>query len=118
MSLKISRRTLVKGSVVAGAAAVITSKKSAVFAQSTTGASPPPIAPPVMCTDEPTNSPATTPFVDDLPIPLPATPTFLFPAPTKSANTAQDEAARDDHQAWDAWRPRIFYHNIAAPSLH
>lgn len=118
MSLKISRRTLVKGSVVAGAAAVITSKKSAVFAQSTTGASPPPIPPPVMCTDEPTNSPATTPFVDDLPIPLPATPTFLFPAPTKSANTAQDEAARDDHQAWDAWRPRIFYHNIAAPSLH
>jgi FtsP/CotA-like multicopper oxidase with cupredoxin domain len=71
-----------------------------------------------MCATTPANSPATTPFVDDLPIPSPAIPPVLFPAPRKSANTDQDEAARDDHQAWDAFRPRIFYHNIAAPSLH
>src|SRR5688572_13268905 len=78
----IDRRTLVKGGVIAGAAAVITSKKTAVFAQS---GGPPP-APPVLCNPQPTNSPATTPFVDDLPIPQPAAPTLLSPFPTKAAN--------------------------------
>jgi hypothetical protein len=32
-SLKVDRRTVVKGAVIAGAAAVITSKKTTVFAQ-------------------------------------------------------------------------------------
>jgi len=115
-SLTIDRRTLVKGGVIAGAAAVITSKKTAVFAQSL--GPPPGVAPPAMCTEEPANSPATTPFVDTLPIPLPGIPTLLSPIPTKAANTGAGEAARDDHQRWDEFRPLIFYHSIAAPSLH
>jgi FtsP/CotA-like multicopper oxidase with cupredoxin domain len=115
--LTIDRRTLIKGSVIAGAAAVITSKKTDVFAQSLTGGSPP-VAPPAMCATQPSNSPATTPFVDDLPIPQAASPTLLFPAPTRTANIAWGEAARDAHQAWDRFRPRVFYHSVAAPSLH
>jgi FtsP/CotA-like multicopper oxidase with cupredoxin domain len=113
-SLAIDRRTLIKGSVIAGAAAVITSKKTAVFAQTY---EPPPTAPPAICA-EPENSPATTPFVDTLPIPLPGIPTFLNPFPTKAANTSAGEAARDDHQRWDEFRPLVFYHAVAAPSLH
>jgi FtsP/CotA-like multicopper oxidase with cupredoxin domain len=112
-SFTIDRRTLVKSGVIAGAAAVITSKKTAVFAQS---GGPPP-APPVLCS-QPANSPATTPFVDDLPIPQPAVPTLLSPFPTKAANQGAGEAARDPHQGWDAFPPLVFYHSIAAPSLH
>jgi len=119
-SLRIDRRTLVKGTVIAGAAAVITSKKTAVFGQSAQsfGGSPSTPAPPALCATRPANSPATTPFVDDLPIPLPALPTLLSPFPTKAANTNAGEAARDAHQAWDAFPPLLFYHSIAAPSLH
>src|SRR5690242_13084654 len=116
MSHTIDRRTLMKTGVVAGAAAVITSKKTAVFAQS--ASSPPPVAPPVMCDTTPANSPPTAPFVDTLPVPMCAVPTILSPFPTKAANIAAGEAARDDHQRWDEFRPLVFYHSIAAPSLH
>lgn len=112
-AMHVDRRTIIKGAVVAGAAAVITSKKTAVFAQT---ALPP--AGPVLCSPAPTNSPATTPFVDDLPIPLPSCPTFLDPAPTRSANINAGEAARDDHQRWDEFPPVVFYENVAAPALH
>ena len=112
--LTIDRRTVIKTGVIAGAAAVITSKKTTVFAQSG-GGTP---APPVMCNPQPTNSPATTPFVDNLPIPLPGIPTILNPFPRRVANTGAGEAARDDHQAWNQFPPLIHYHSIAAPSLH
>jgi FtsP/CotA-like multicopper oxidase with cupredoxin domain len=115
-SLKVDRRTVVKGAVIAGAAAVITSKKTAVFAQSS--GAPTAVAPPVICDPRPANSPATTPFVDTLPIPLPGIPTVLSPAPTRTANTLAGEAARDAHQAWNTFPPLVFYHSIAAPSLH
>jgi FtsP/CotA-like multicopper oxidase with cupredoxin domain len=115
--MSINRRTVIKGTAIAGAAAVITSKKSAVFAQ-TASRPPPTVAPPAMCAEEPANSPPTTPFVDTLPIPNVAVPTFLNPVPTRTANIAAGEAARDAHQRWDEFRPLIFYHSIAAPSLH
>src|SRR5687768_15872449 len=78
--LTMDRRTMIKGSVIAGAAAVITSKKSAVYAQG----APPPVAPPAICTTQPLNSPATRPFVDNLPIVLPAVPALLNPLPTRT----------------------------------
>ena len=114
--LTVNRRTLIKTGVIAGAAAVITSKKTTVFAQGS--GNPPTPAPPILCDPRPANSPATTPFVDNLPIPLPSIPTLLNPFPTRSANTNAGEAARDDHQAWNTFPPLVFYHSIAAPSLH
>src|SRR6478752_2523224 len=99
-SFGISRRTLVKGSVIAGAAVVITSKKTAVFAQEYPGVPAAP-NPPTSCDPEPTNSPPTTPFVDDLPIPAAAQQAQLFPFPTKNANTGAGEAARAPHQRWE-----------------
>src|SRR5690606_21105059 len=80
--LKVDRRTVVKGGVIAGAAAIITSRKSSVFAQGYPEP-PPSLGEPSMCDPRPANSPPTTPFVDDLPIPQPAFPTFLHPFPTK-----------------------------------
>jgi FtsP/CotA-like multicopper oxidase with cupredoxin domain len=115
-SFTIDRRTLVKTGVIAGAAAVITSKKTAVYAQEYPVPSGP--EPPLICDPRPANSPATTPFVDELPIPPPATPTILFPFPTKHANIFAGEAARDAHQAWDRFPPVVFYQSVAAPSLH
>jgi FtsP/CotA-like multicopper oxidase with cupredoxin domain len=112
--LTIDRRTMIKGTVIAGAAAVITSKKSAVYAQG----APPPVAPPATCTTQPLNSPATTPFLDNLPIPLPAVPALLNPLPTRTRNQAAGEAPRDPHQAWNQFPPLVHYHMIAAPSLH
>jgi FtsP/CotA-like multicopper oxidase with cupredoxin domain len=112
--LTIDRRTMIKGTVIAGAAAVITSKKSAVYAQG----APPSVAPPATCTTQPTNSPATRPFIDNLPIPLPAVPALLNPQPTRTRNQAAGEAPRDPHQAWNQFPPLLHYHMIAAPSLH
>lgn len=116
-SFSIDRRTLVKGSVIAGAAAVIATKKTTAFAQSYP---PDPPAPegPLLCDTAPTNSPATTPFVDDLPIPSPAPVVGLFPFPTKNANIGAGEAARDAHQRWQEFPPVLFYESVAAPSLH
>lgn len=110
----VDRRTVVKTGVIAGAAAIITSKKSLVRAQDYPD---PPATAPSLCS-QPANSPPTTPFVDDLPIPAPALPTLLFPFPTKNANLAHGEAARDAHQAWNQFPPRVFYQAVAAPSLH
>jgi FtsP/CotA-like multicopper oxidase with cupredoxin domain len=116
-SCKVDRRSVLKGGVIAGAAAVITTKKTAVFAQ-TYPPPPPPPSSPVLCDPRPANSPATTPFVEDLPIPTPALPAILFPFPTMNANIGAGEAARDPHQRWSEFPPRILYESVAAPSLH
>jgi FtsP/CotA-like multicopper oxidase with cupredoxin domain len=116
-SLTVDRRTVVKGAIITGAAAVITSKKSTVFAQGYPDL-PPPTQGPAICDPRPANSPPTTPFVDDLPIPSPAFPQLLFPFPTKNANTFAGEAARAPHQRWEQFLPQVFYESVAAPSLH
>jgi FtsP/CotA-like multicopper oxidase with cupredoxin domain len=119
-SLKIDRRTVIKGAVITGAAAVITSKKTAVFAQTPPdypGVPAPPGAP-ASCDPAPTNSPPTTPFVDDLPIPATAPKVGLFPFPTKNANIGAGEAARAPHQRWEQFLPQDFYHSIAFATTH
>jgi len=117
-SLKVDRRTVVKGGVIAGAAAVIATKNTAAFAQESYPEDPPAPEGPVLCDPRPANSPPTTPFVDNLPIAAPATPTFLNPFPTRVANIGAGEAARDAHQAWQHFPPQVFYECVAAPSLH
>src|SRR5262245_34457254 len=88
--LVLSRRTMVKVSAAAGAGTVLaphilTSRKSTVLAQGT-------VAEPILCAPTPVpQSPAHTPFVDNLPVPSPAVPVFLSPAPTKQANTLNGE---------------------------
>ena len=110
----IDRRTVLKTGAVLGAAAVLTSKKS--LAQTSTGANGP--QPPVLCGTTPPVSPATRPFIDDLPVPPPATPVILNPLPTLNANIAGGEAARAPHQRWNEFRPLLHYRMNAAPSLH
>lgn len=109
----VNRRTFVKTTAAAGALTVLTSRKSSVLAQS-----PPPPAEPVLCGTTPPVSPATTPFLDNLPIPLPSIPQNLSPAPTKAANTLQGEAARADHQRWEEFLPDVEYHMEARSALH
>jgi len=111
----LDRRTVLKTGTLLGAAAVLTSKKS--LAQSVPGTSSP-LTPPQLCGVTPPVSPATRPFLDDLPIPPPAIPVILNPAPTKAANTSHGEAARASHQRWDEFRPFLNYRMSAAPSLH
>jgi len=96
-----------------GAAAVLTAKQTAVFAQTTGG----PPTPPVLCGVTPPVSPPTTPFLDTLPVPLPAVPVILNPAPTEAANIAGGEAARANHQRWTQFFPLLRYRMRAAPSL-
>jgi FtsP/CotA-like multicopper oxidase with cupredoxin domain len=110
----LDRRTVLKTGALIGAAAVLTSKKSLVLAQGV----PAPPTPPVLCGTTPPVSPATRPFLDNLPVPSPALPQILNPFPTKAANTAAGEAARDAHQRWEQFPPLVQYRMIAAPSLH
>jgi FtsP/CotA-like multicopper oxidase with cupredoxin domain len=113
----ITRRTMLKISAAAGAGTVLapmilTSKKSTVYADGT-------VAEPVLCNPTPVpQSPPHTPFVDDLPIPFPAVPQFLFPAPTKAANIGGGEAARDDHQRWEEFNPSVTYQLEARATTH
>ncbi|HVF90518.1 MAG TPA: multicopper oxidase domain-containing protein [Blastocatellia bacterium] len=113
----ISRRDMLKMGAAAGAVTILgptllTSKKSLVFAQ---GA----VAEPVLCAPTPVPvSPATTPFLDNLPIPLPAVPQFLSPTPTENANTAGGEAARAPHQRWAQLTPAITYQMEAKAATH
>ena len=81
----VSRRDMLKIGGAAGAATVLgptmlTSWKS--YAQ--TG-----IPEPIICDVEPENSPPHTPFLDTLPIPSPAIPVLLNPAPTKAGQRNQ-----------------------------
>jgi FtsP/CotA-like multicopper oxidase with cupredoxin domain len=110
----LDRRTVLKTGALLGAAAVLTSKKSLVLAQ---GAPSSP-APPVLCGTTAPVSPPTRPFLDALPVPLPALPQILTPFPTKAANTGANEAARDPHQRWEQFLPLVQYRMVAAPSLH
>ncbi|HKY06126.1 MAG TPA: twin-arginine translocation signal domain-containing protein, partial [Blastocatellia bacterium] len=70
---KISRRKVLKMGAAAGAVTILsptilTSRKSTVYAQTT-------VTEPVLCAPTPLPvSPATTPFLDNLPIPFPAIP--------------------------------------------
>ena len=110
----LDRRTVLKTGALLGAAAVLTSKKSLVLAQGV----PSPPAPPVLCGTTAPVSPPTQPFLDTLPVPLPALPQILNPFPTKAANTGANEAARDPHQRWEQFLPLVQYRMVAAPSLH
>ena len=105
---------MLKTGALLGAAAVLTSKKSLVLAQG----APPPLAQPVLCGTTAPVSPPTRPFLDTLPVPLPALPQILSPLPTKAANTGAGEAARDPHQRWEQFLPLLTYRMVAAPSLH
>jgi FtsP/CotA-like multicopper oxidase with cupredoxin domain len=68
-------------------------------------------------------SPHTTPWIEELPVPRPATPLQvrdLDPLPTQAANIAGGEAARADHQAWDQFfdpdNCDVYVHdNVVAP---
>ena len=114
---EITRRDMLKLGAAAGAASILgptilTSKKSIVYAQGT-------VAEPVLCPATPVPvSPATTPFLDNLPIPSPAIPTVLSPFPTQNANTGGGEAARAPHQRWTQFFPLIQYQMEAKASTH
>jgi FtsP/CotA-like multicopper oxidase with cupredoxin domain len=110
---ELTRRDVLKLGAAASAATVLTSKKSSVFGF--TGAAP---TEPVICADEPDNSPPHTPFRDTLPIPLPGIPVFLNPSPQEAANTGAGEAARANHQRWSEFHPDVTYQNVAAPTTH
>src|SRR5262245_10670535 len=113
----MTRRDMLKLGSAASAAVVLgpmvlTSKKSTPF--EVLAQSPP--AEPVLCS-EPLASPATRPFVDNLPVPFPALPTILNPAPKKQANLPV-EAPRADHQRWEQFLPDVNYLLEARPSTH
>lgn len=114
---EVSRRTALKlGAAASAAAAVLTSRKSRAD-------DPPypeePPQEPTVCPTRPTNSPATRPFVQQLPIPPAAFPSpFLFPAPAKAANIAAGEAPRADHQRWNEFLPQMLYDVHARPGMH
>jgi FtsP/CotA-like multicopper oxidase with cupredoxin domain len=113
----IPRRTVLKMGAAAGAATVLgpmilTSKKSTVYAAGT-------VTEPTLCAPTPVpQSPPHTPFVDNLPIPSPAIPKFLSPAPTEFANTGGGEAARDPHQRWAEFTPAVTYQLEAKAGTH
>jgi FtsP/CotA-like multicopper oxidase with cupredoxin domain len=113
----ITRRDMLKLGAAAGAATVLgptilTSRKSTVYAQGT-------VTEPVLCAATPVpQSPPHTPFVDDLPVPSPAIPQFLSPAPTQNANIAGGEAARDPHQRWAEFTPAVTYQLEAKAGTH
>lgn len=110
----MDRRTVLKTGALLGTAAILTSKQSLVLAQG----APPPLAQPVLCGTTAPVSPPTRPFIDTLPVPLPALPQILSPLPTKAANTGAGEAARDAHQRWEQFLPLLTYRMVAAPALH
>lgn len=115
---ELTRRDILKMGGAAGAATILaptilTSKKSSVYAQSG------PVAEPVLCPATPIPvSPATTPFVDNLPVPPVAIPQILTPTPTQNANTMNGEAARDPHQRWNEFNPSITYQLEARAATH
>jgi len=109
-----TRRTMLKASAAAGAVTMLTSRKS-LLAQSLP---PIPTQPPDCAAPAPTHSPATTPFVQALPIPPIAIPTILNPLPTLAADTAKGEAARANHQDWFQFFPLVQYNISVQPTLH
>lgn len=116
----VTRRDMLKMGAAAGAAGalgptMLTSWK----AYASTALAPP--AEPVLCGTTAPASPPTTPFLDTLPIPFPAIPTILFPAPTEAANLAGGEAPRAAHQRWAQFLPDLKYYmeaRAATQSFH
>lgn len=114
---KFTRREVLKLGAAAGAGTllapmILTSRKSTVYAWDG-------VSEPVLCAATPVpQSPPHTPFVDDLPVPSPAIPQFLSPAPTENANTANGEAARDPHQRWAEFTPAVTYQLEAKAGTH
>ena len=108
----ISRRSALKMGAAAGAVTVLTSRKSVASAImppfQTVAPAPPPPPEPSICTTF-VGSPATRPFLQQLPIPTALQPTNLNPAPTLSANIAGGEAPRADHQRWNEFLPQKQY---------
>lgn len=104
----------------AGAVTVLTSRKSlaAAFAPPFQTLAPTPAPPPepAICTTF-TGSPATRPFMAQLPIPPQAKSTNLSPAPTQSANIGAGEAPRADHQRWNEFLPQKQYAIHTKPAL-
>jgi FtsP/CotA-like multicopper oxidase with cupredoxin domain len=74
------------------------------------------IAEPIICDVEPENSPPHRPFIDNLPVPLPALPVILSPAPTKAPNVLNGEANRQAHQRWEEFLPDVQYYQEARPA--
>jgi FtsP/CotA-like multicopper oxidase with cupredoxin domain len=109
----LDRRSVIKAGGLLGAATMLAGRQNLAVAQTTTTP-----APPVLCGITPPVSPPTTPFVDLLPVPLPAIPVLLSPFPTEAANIAGGEAARANHQRWSQFFPLLQYRMRAAPSLH
>jgi FtsP/CotA-like multicopper oxidase with cupredoxin domain len=114
----VSRRSMLKMGAAAGAVTVLTSRKSLAAAvapfQDVTPAQPVPTEP-AICTTF-TGSPATRPFLQQLPIPTALQPTTLNPAPTQAANIAAGEAPRADHQRWNEFLPQHQYAIHAKPA--
>ncbi|HZD94996.1 MAG TPA: multicopper oxidase domain-containing protein, partial [Candidatus Sulfotelmatobacter sp.] len=110
----MTRRTALKLGTAAGAVTMLTSRKS--LASGTLFQSVPPE--PTVCSPQPTHSPATTPFVQALPIPPVLAQTTLNPAPMLSANLAAGEAPRADHQRWQEFLPQQTYEMTLKPALH
>ena len=114
---KVTRREVLKMGAAAGAVTILsptilTSRKSTVYAQGT-------VEEPQLCPPTPVpQSPPHTPFLDNLPVPSIAIPTILNPAPTKTANTLNGEAARDPHQRWEEFNPSIQYLLTARKATH
>jgi len=114
---QLSRRTVLKLGAAAGAGTllaptILTSRKSTVYAQGT-------VAEPVLCAAAPVpQSPPHTPFVDTLPVPIPAAPQILTPTPTETANVLNGEAARDPHQRWAEFTPAVTYQLEARAGTH
>ena len=82
----VSRRSALKMGAVAGAVTVLTSRKSlaTAFAPPFQTVAPTPPPEPAICTTF-TGSPATRPFIQQLPIPPALQPTTHNPAPTQAA---------------------------------
>ena len=114
----VSRRDMLKMGGAAGAATILGPTMLTSWKAYASNAAIAPPAEPVLCGATPPASPPTTPFVDSLPIPFPAVPTILFPTPTKSANTENGEANREDHQRWEQFSPDIFYYQEARAATH
>jgi hypothetical protein len=115
-SSSVTRRDVLKMGAAAGAVTalgptIFTSRKSYAAAANH-------VTEPIICAVEPENSPPHTPFVDHLPIPFPAIPVFLNPAPTKAANIAGGEAPRVAHQRWEEFLPDVQYFQEARPATH
>ncbi|MFY9607904.1 MAG: multicopper oxidase domain-containing protein [Blastocatellia bacterium] len=113
---QLTRRTVLKLGAAAGAGTILgptilTSRKSTVHAWDA-------VEEPVLCGAVANPSPPHTPFLDNLPVPSPAIPQFLSPAPTEEANTDHGEAARDPHQRWDEFTPAVTYQLEAKAGTH